>query len=123
MLHHKKLQQSFGFASQGVWHAYKYNQNLKIHFIATVVVIVLSVILSLSTVEMGIIGITILLVIASEMINTSIEEMVDLITTEHRKEAKIAKDVAAGMVLVSSVGSIIIGLLIFTPHIILLLFH
>jgi len=122
MLHKKKLQESFGFAFQGVWHAYKHNQNLKIHFIATVIVLVVSVMLGISGMEMGILGITILLVIASEMINTSIEEMVDLITTEHRREAKVAKDVAAGMVLVSSLGSVIIGILIFTPHI-LRLFH
>ncbi len=53
--------------------------------------------------------------------NTSIEEMVDLITTEHRRQAEIAKDVAAGMVLVSSIGSVIVGILIFTPHILKLL--
>ena len=71
---------------------------------------------------MGILGIMILLVISAEMINTAIEKMVDLITTEHRKEAKIAKDVAAGMVLVNSLGSVIVGLIIFIPHI-LALFH
>ena len=62
-------------------------------------------------------GITILMVICSEMINTSLEEMVNLITNEHRKEAKIAKDVAAGMVLIASIGAIIVGLFIFTPYI------
>lgn len=59
----------------------------------------------------------ILLVISAEMINTSIEEMVNLIANDHRKEAKIAKDVAAGMVLVTALGSIIVGVLIFTPYI------
>ena len=66
---------------------------------------------------MSILGVVILLVISSEMINTAIEEMVNLITSEHKKEAKIAKDVAAGMVLVTSVGSVIIGFLIFTPYV------
>jgi len=60
----------------------------------------------------------ILLVISTEMINTAIETMVDLITKEHRKEAKIAKDVAAAMVLINAVGACIVGCIIFIPHII-----
>ena len=59
----------------------------------------------------------IVLVISTEMINASIEQMVNLIVTEHRKEAKIAKDVAAGMVLVASIVSVIVGLLILAPYI------
>lgn len=66
---------------------------------------------------MGILGVMILLVICAEMINSSIEQMVDLITIEHRKEAKIAKDVTAGMVLLTLLGSIIVGILIFLPHV------
>jgi undecaprenol kinase len=56
------------------------------------------------------------------MINTSIEEMVNLITTEHRTEAKIAKDVAAGMVLTAVMGSVVLGVYVFAPYI-LRLFH
>ena len=52
------------------------------------------------------------------MINTAIEEMVDLIVQEHREQARIAKDVAAGMVLVTAIGSLVIGAVIFLPHII-----
>jgi diacylglycerol kinase (ATP) len=117
MIQHKKLMQSFVYASEGVWHALKYNQNLRVHFIVAICVIILAIVLRISGFEMAVLGLTILLVIASEMINSALEEMVDLITTEHRKEAKVAKDVAAGMVLVTSVGSIIVGLLIFLPHI------
>ena len=51
------------------------------------------------------------------MINSTVEKMTDLIVMEHRKEARIAKDVAAGMVLLTAIGSIIIGILIFTPYI------
>ncbi len=63
----------------------------------------------------------ILLVICTEMINTAIEEMVNLLTNEHRLEAKIAKDVSAGMVLLTAMGSVIVGILVFTPHILKLL--
>lgn len=71
---------------------------------------------------MGILGVMILVVISSEMINTSIEQMTDLITKEHREEAGIAKDVAAGMVLVAAVGSVIIGSIIFTPYVLKLFY-
>lgn len=113
----KSLLTSFRYAFEGVWHALKNNRNLRIDFIAATIVIILSVIFHTTPYEKGVLGITILLVICSEMINTSLEEMVNLITSEHRKEAKIAKDVAAGMVLVAAVGSVIIGIFIFAPYI------
>lgn len=123
MLKHRQLFQSFGYAFAGLWYALKYNQNLRIHFFMAVLVAIISVFLEINGFEMGILGVIILLVIASEMINTSIEQMVDLITLEHRKEAKIAKDVAAGMVLVTTMGSVIVGILIFVPHIVHLFTH
>jgi diacylglycerol kinase len=61
------------------------------------------------------------LVIVSEMLNTAIEAMVDLITLERRQDAKVAKDVSAGMVLVSAIFSIAIGLFIFVPKILITL--
>lgn len=108
---------SLKFALAGVWWALTYNQNLRFHFGAAIVVIILSIIFHVNTFEMGILGVMILLVIVTEMINTVIEEMVNLITKEHHEEARIAKDVAAGMVLVCAVGSIIVGFLVFAPHI------
>lgn len=113
----KSLLNSFKYAFEGVWHALKNNRNLRIDFIIALIVIILSVIFHVNSYERGILGITILLVICSEMINTSLEEMVNLITQEHRKEAKIAKDVAAGMVLIAAIGSIIVGIFIFAPYI------
>lgn len=108
---------SFRFAAAGVWWGLKYNQNLRFHFGAAILVIILSVIFRINAFEMGVLGVMILVVIVSEMMNTVIEEMVDLITKEHRQQAKIAKDVAAGMVLVSALGSVIVGFLVFGPHI------
>lgn len=70
---------------------------------------------------MGILGVMILLVISAEMVNTAIEQMTNLIVSEHRREAEIAKDVAAGMVLVTALGSVIVGILIFVPHILRLI--
>ena len=116
-VYNKSLLKSFGYAFEGVWHAFKYNRNLRIDFFTACVVLALGIFFRVTAFEMAILLIMILLVILSEMINTAIEEMVNLITTEHRREAKIAKDVAAGMVLVTAIGSVIVGILIFVPHI------
>lgn len=113
---------SFKYASAGVWWALKYNQNLRFHFFAAIIVIIFSIMFHINAFEMGILGVMILVVIVTEMINTVVEEMVDLITKEHRQQAKIAKDVAAGMVLLSAVGSIIVGFLVFVPHILTFFF-
>lgn len=121
-VYNKSLIKSFGYALEGLLHAIKYNRNLRIHFVAALIVIAASIFFHVTPFEKGILGVMILLVILSEMINTAIEEMVNLITSEHRKEAKIAKDVAAGMVLVASVGSVIIGFIIFTPYILKLFY-
>jgi diacylglycerol kinase len=113
----KSMLGSFRHAFEGVWHALKNNRNLRINFAVALAVIILSVIFHTNPYEKGVLGIAILLVICSEMINTSLEEMVNLITSEHRKEAKIAKDVAAGMVLIAAMGSVIVGIFIFAPYI------
>lgn len=90
---------------------------MRIHLGIAVVVIILGLALKVSPFEMGILVVMILLVIMAEMINTAVEEVVDLIVTEHRRQAQIAKDVASGMVLVAAIGSIIVGIFIFVPHI------
>lgn len=121
MFNIKRFLKSFHYAVEGVHYALKHDQNLVIHFIAACLVIILSLVLDVNPFEMGILGVTILLVICTEMINSAIEKMVDLITKEHRAEAKIAKDVSAGMVLLTTFGAVIIGILIFLPHILTLL--
>ena len=121
MLEHVSLLDSFKYAFQGIYFAIKYNRNIRIHFLAAILVIIASLILRVNAFEMGILGVMILLVICAEMINTAIEEMVNLLVQEHRKEAKIAKDVSAGMVLLTAMGSVIVGVLIFVPHVIRLL--
>lgn len=117
MIEHKSLVKSFHFAYQGVEFAIKENQNVRILIAIAIIVMVASIFFHINAFEMGILGVMILLVLSAEMINTSLEEMTNLITMEHKKEAKIAKDVAAGMVLVVSLGSLVVGVLIFLPYI------
>jgi len=115
-IHHHNLRESFGFAINGIRLATKYNRNIRIHFIIALFVIIFAFLLNLSLSEKSIIIMIVLLVISSEMINTAIEEVVDLVTKDYRQEAKTAKDVSAGMVFIVALGSIAIGVLIFVPH-------
>lgn len=112
-----RLKGSFSYASQGWRFALKNDQNLRIHLLIAVVVLLLSWYFSLSAIELAIILALIVFVIASELMNTAVEKTVDLITTEHRLEAKFAKDVSSAMVLTSAVGAVVVGLVIFLPHI------
>lgn len=121
MINNKSIITSFKVAFEGIYYAFKYNRNIRIHFIAAFLVVIASIYFKVNAFEMGILGIMILLVICTEMINTAIEEMVNLLINEHRQEAKIAKDVSAGMVLLTVIGSVIVGVLVFMPHILKLL--
>lgn len=117
MINTRALLSSLGYAFEGVRYAFIHNQNLRVHFYAACLVILASIILHVTTFEKSILGVMILLVFSAEMINTALEQMTDLIKKEHNAEAKIAKDVAAGMVLLISIGSVIVGILIFLPYI------
>ncbi len=121
MINNISLITSFKIALKGIYYALKYNRNVRIDFIVAFLVIAASIYFKVNAFEMGILGIMILLVICAEMINTSIEEVINLLVNEHRLEAKIAKDVSAGMVLLTAIGSVIVGILVFTPHILKLL--
>lgn len=117
MIDLKRLINAFRFALEGIAYALRSDQNLRIHFVVAFIVILASLYFKVGPFEMGILGVMILLVIVTEMINSAIEKMVDLITKEHRVEAKIAKDVSSGMVLLTVMGSVIVGVLIFLPYI------
>ena len=116
----KKLKKSFHFALSGIDYALKSDQNLVIHFIVSFILIIASILLRVTAFEMGILGMAMVMVVIAEMLNTAIEKMVDLITREHRNDAKIAKDVSSGMVLLTVTGAVIIGILIFLPHVLAL---
>lgn len=110
-----KRRLSVKHAINGIVHALSTEQNLKIHLIATVAVIIISFVLGLTHIEWAVIILTISSVWITELVNTAIEKTVDLVTTDHHPLAKIAKDVSAGAVLISALCSIIIGLIILLP--------
>lgn len=114
----KKLKNSFKYAGQGIKSAFKTEQNLKIHFIITAIAIILGIILKLSFTEWAICFLLFGFVITAELLNTAIEVTVDLAMPEINEKAKLAKDIAAGAVLISAVTSIFVGLTIFLPKLI-----
>ena len=112
-----KLYKSFGYAFAGIGYALKTQVNMVIHLGATILVTVAGFYFRLTAVEWAIIVLAIGLVWVAEMLNTAIEATVDLVTEKIHPIAKMAKDVAAGAVLLAAFCSVIIGILIFWPHI------
>lgn len=120
--HSRKLFKSFGYALDGLYLAVKLDQNVRFHLVSSIFVLILSFVLEISTGEFLFILLAIFFVLISEMVNTAIEEMTNLIIKEHHESAKIAKDVAAGAVLLSAVFAVIVASIILVPKIIVLLF-
>ena len=108
---------SFKYAGEGIKAALKEEPNLKFHFMAGFLVVVISFMLNLSKTEWGIILILIGLVISVELTNSAIEAVVDSFVDQEHPRAKLAKDISAGAVLVVALTSAIVGAVIFLPHI------
>ena len=109
---------SFQHAWDGIKEAAFNHPNFKVHFGLSLLAIFGGLYFNFTHIEYSILIFTIVLGFVAEMINTSIEAMTDLITKEWRIEAKIAKDVAAGMMLVVSLGALMVAGVLFVPHII-----
>lgn len=116
MINPTRLLRSFGYAIEGFQYAFRSDQNLIIHILTAVVVISLGIYFQISRFELITLSIMVVLVLIAEMMNTSIEKVVDLITTDHHPSAKIAKDVASAMVLLTAVSAVIVGILVFYPY-------
>lgn len=108
---------SFRYAFAGIMAALKKEPNLKFHFLAGILVILISFFLSISKQDWIIIIILIGLVIAVELTNTAIEAVVDGFVDREHPGAKLAKDISAGAVLISTITAAIVGMIIFTTYI------
>ena len=97
-------------------------RNMKIHCLMAVLVVAFGFILRISVMEWCICLVLFGLIMALELVNTAIEAVVDLVTQEYRPLAKVAKDTAAGAVLIASIMAAITGLIIFIPRL-LAFFH
>ena len=109
----RSLIESFNYAVSGIIYTLKTERNMRIHFFISIVVITLSLFFDFSRGELLLLFFTISLVFITEMINTAIERTIDLITEDFHPLARIAKDVAAGGVLIAAINSIVVGYLLF----------
>ncbi|MED9978784.1 MAG: diacylglycerol kinase family protein [Bacilli bacterium] len=105
----------------GISYVTKNEKNFKREIALGIIALILSYILKIDKIEFIIVLTMICLVLTTEIINTAIERTVDLVTKEYHELARIAKDVSAGSVLVTSIFALIIGIIIFIPKIITLL--
>jgi diacylglycerol kinase (ATP) len=111
-----KLIKSFIFALEGLKYTIGTQRNMRIHYIAALIVLLLAMYLPMSKVEVLVLFVTIILVLFAELINTAIEALVDLVTEEYHPLAKVAKDVAAGAVLLTAGLAVIVGFSVFYPY-------
>lgn len=111
------LYRSFGYAFQGIFTCVRKERNMKIHCVAAVFVVIAGVILKISAIEWCICLALFGLVMALEHVNTAVEAVVDMVTEEYHPLAKVAKDTAAGAVLIAAIMAAIAGCIIFLPKI------
>lgn len=109
----KKLLDSFNYAIEGIIYSVRTQRNMKIHMIAALLVLVICFIYDLSKMEILAVIITISIVIIAELFNTAVESAIDATINYYHPLAKIAKNVAAGGVLVAAVNAVVVGYIIF----------
>ena len=113
----KRFRSSLRYAWSGVYHAVRSQRHVRFHLCAAVVVLAAAVLVGVAPVELAVLLVAITLVLTAELCNTAAEAIVDLVSPERHPLAKIAKDVAAGAVLVSAGGAVLVGLTIFLPRV------
>lgn len=108
---------SFKFAFRGLWSLLKNEHNSRIHLIAAIIAICAGVILKISIIEWSILILVIGIVFLTELLNSSLENLADVIDPKWNEHIKKAKDYAAAAVLISAIIALIAGGLIFIPKI------
>ncbi|MCE5254177.1 MAG: diacylglycerol kinase [Actinomycetia bacterium] len=106
------LLQSFNYAFQGLVYAVRFQRNMRVHLAIGVVVLVASIFLNLSRLELVAVVFAITFVLAMELLNSAVEKVVDIATTELDPLAKAAKDLAAGAVLVAAMNALVVAYLV-----------
>jgi diacylglycerol kinase len=109
---------SLRHALNGIFWVLRTQPNFQFHVIVGILVIFFAFFLGVSAPEIGMLSLTIFFVFMAEMINTALESIIDLISSEWKHQAKIAKDVSAGMVLISALSSVVVGIFIFVPYLV-----
>jgi diacylglycerol kinase (ATP) len=105
---------SFNFAFEGIIHVLRTQRNLRIHFAVAVGVLILALIVDVTKMELISLLISVTFVLIAEMLNTAVEAAIDIATTSFDPMAKLAKDIAAGAVLIAAINAIAVGYIVFS---------
>ena len=111
------LIESFNFAVEGIIHVLRTHRNMRIHLAAAIVVLVAALVLGVERVELVALLVSITFVLIAEMINSAIEAAIDVATSSFDPLAKLAKDIAAGAVLIAAINAVVVGYLVFSAQI------
>jgi len=117
----KKLIKSFGYAFKGVAYATKTQLNFRIHLGATVIAVLMGLWLQITVGEWQWIALSITLVLVTEIFNTMIETLTDLVSPGYNEKAGHIKDMSAGAVVIAAIFAVITGIIIFLPRLLLLI--
>lgn len=104
---------SFRYAVEGIVHVFRTQRHMRFHFFTVVLVLLIGLVLRLGRTEMALLFIVVSTVLMAEMFNTAVESVVDMITQAYHPLAKLAKDIAAGAVLIASINAAIVGAVLF----------
>lgn len=115
--------ESLKAAVGGLGWVFRSERNARIHVLIAFLALVAGFLLGVSNAELAAIFFAILLVFLAEIVNTAFEKTLDLVDAQHNPKIKIIKDMMAGAVLVAAVGAVIIGLAIFWPYLLGLLWR
>ena len=107
------LLDSFNYAFEGIIHVLRTQRNLRIHFVAAVLVFAGAIAVGVTRLQLIALVLAIAFVLVAEMLNTAIEGVIDVSTTSFDPNAKLAKDIAAGAVLIASITAVAVGFLVF----------
>jgi diacylglycerol kinase (ATP) len=111
------LVETFNYAFQGVVHALRTHRNMRLHVLIAAAVLIAAIFLGVSRLELIALLLSITFVLVAEMLNTAIEGAIDVATSSFDPMAKLAKDIAAGAVLIAAVNAIVVGYLVFSAAI------
>ena len=113
-MHERKFVESFNASVEGFIYVLKTERNMRVHFLAAMFFILLGIYLNFTYLEVIVLSVTIAIVLVSEMVNTAIELIVDMIKSDFHPIARIVKDIGAGAVLLTSINAVIVGYILFS---------
>jgi diacylglycerol kinase (ATP) len=111
------LLESFNVAFEGIIHVLRTQRNMRLHFLIAVGVLIAALSFDVSRLELVVLLLAIAFVLIAEMVNTAIEAAVDVASTAFDPMAKLAKDIAAGAVLIAAINAVAVGYLVFSGQV------